>query len=123
MRLEPMFCEVGAGNGRFAHAFLQEWEDSIKTPLNYIIVESSPYHRKLQTELLKDPFSFTQVESLEELEAFEGMIFSNELFDALPVHVIEKVNGQLFEMMVGIKNEPLYEEKVPLTNSSAFSLS
>ncbi|SDM18467.1 class I SAM-dependent methyltransferase [Bacillus sp. OK048] len=119
--LEPIFCEIGAGNGRFAHAFLQEWEDSIKTPLNYIIVESSPYHRKLQNELLKFRYSITQVCKLDELEPFEGMVFSNELFDALPVHVIEKVNGQLFEMMVGIKNNSLYEDKVPLTNSSILS--
>jgi SAM-dependent MidA family methyltransferase len=44
------------------------------------------------------------------------MIFSNELFDALPVHVIEKLNGNLFEMMIGIKNNELFEQRVPLTN-------
>ena len=42
--LEPIFCEIGAGNGRFAYAFLQEWEESIKTPFTYMIVESSAYH-------------------------------------------------------------------------------
>jgi SAM-dependent MidA family methyltransferase len=119
--LEPAFCEIGAGNGRFAHAFLQEWEDSIKTPLTYIIVESSPYHLKLQNELLKSHYSIVQVRTLNELEPFEGMVFSNEFFDALPVHVIEKENGQLFEMMVGIKNNSLYEDKVSLTNPSILS--
>lgn len=119
--LEPTFCEIGAGNGRFAHSFLQEWEHSIKSPLNYIIVESSPYHLSLQNELIKPRFSVTQVNKLDELEPFEGMVFSNELFDAMPVHVIEKENEQLYEVMVGIKNESLYEEKVPLTNSSIYS--
>ncbi|WP_045517610.1 class I SAM-dependent methyltransferase [Neobacillus niacini] len=119
--LEPTFCEIGAGNGRFAHSFLQEWEHSIKSPLNYIIVESSPYHLSLQNELIKPRFSVTQVNKLDELEPFEGMVFSNELFDAMPVHVIEKENGQLYEVMVGIKNESLYEEKVPLTNSFIYS--
>ncbi|MCM3692434.1 class I SAM-dependent methyltransferase [Neobacillus niacini] len=119
--LEPTFCEIGAGNGRFAHAFLQEWEDSIKSPLKYIIVESSPYHLKLQNELLKPSYTFTQVTRLDELEPFEGMVFSNELFDAMPVHVIEKENNQLYEVMVGIKNENLYEEKVPLTNPSIYT--
>lgn len=118
-RFSPVFCEVGAGTGRFAQAFLQEWNDSIKRPLRYIIVESSPYHRNLQTELLKN-FSLEQAESLDELAPFEGMIFSNELFDSLPVHVIEKVDGQLYEIMVGIRNDQLYEEKVPLTNQRIF---
>ncbi len=114
--LPHVFCEVGAGNGRFARAFLEEWNERMQTPLTYIIVESSPYHRKLQKDLLDKDFMFTQVASLEELDSFEGMIFSNELFDALPVHVVEKENGQLYEVMVGIKNEQLHEVKVPLTN-------
>jgi SAM-dependent MidA family methyltransferase len=115
-KLAPVFCEIGAGNGRFAKAFLQEWADSIQTPLTYFIVESSPYHRKLQKELLLPELSVVQVESLSEIEAFEGMVFSNELFDALPVHVIEKINGHLFEVMIGINNNELYEEKIPLIN-------
>jgi SAM-dependent MidA family methyltransferase len=119
--LNPIFCEIGAGNGRFAHAFLQEWEESIKTSLKYIIVESSPYHLHLQNEILKHKFRVKQVHSLNQLDPFEGMVFSNELFDALPVHVIEMDNGQLYEVMVGINNESLYEEKVPLTNPFIFS--
>ncbi|WP_066064261.1 class I SAM-dependent methyltransferase [Neobacillus soli] len=120
-KLAPVFCEIGAGNGRFAKAFLQEWNESIRTPLHYFIVESSPYHRKLQAELLMPDFSFVQLESLGEIEKFEGMVFSNELFDALPVHVIEKVSGQLYEIMVGFQNNELYEQKVPLTNPAIFS--
>lgn len=116
--LEPIFCEIGAGNGRFAHAFLQEWEESVKSPLQYIIVESSPYHLSLQNELIKPHFSITQIDTLDQLEPFEGVVFSNELFDAMPVHVIEKENNHLYEVMVGMKNETLYEEKVPLTNPS-----
>ena len=115
-QLPPVFCEIGAGNGRFAEAFLREWHETINTPLKYIIVESSPYHRKLQKELLTN-FSIVQVESLSEVEAIDGVIFSNELFDALPVHVIEKVNGDLYEIMIGIQNNELFEQKVLLTNS------
>src|SRR4051812_48553005 len=39
-QLAPVFCEIGAGNGRFAEAFLHEWQETVKTPLKYIIVES-----------------------------------------------------------------------------------
>jgi SAM-dependent MidA family methyltransferase len=116
-QLAPVFCEIGAGNGRFAMAFLQEWKETIQSPLKYMIVESSPFHRDLQRELLINDFSVVQVKSLSEVEPFEGMVFSNELFDALPVHVIEKVNGQLYEIMVGFQQNELYEQKVPLTNT------
>ncbi len=120
--LSPVFCELGAGNGRFARAFLQEWNESIQTPLQYIIVESSPFHRKLQHELLIPDFSIMQVESIRELEHFEGVFFSNELFDALPVHVIEKINGQIMEVMVGVQNgNELCEQNMPLTNPAIFS--
>ncbi|EKN66279.1 hypothetical protein BABA_16712 [Neobacillus bataviensis LMG 21833] len=119
--LPEVFCEIGAGNGRFAKAFLQEWNDSIKTSLQYIIVESSPYHRKLQQEMLLPEHSVVQVGSLSELGYAEGMIFSNELFDALPVHVIEKIDGKLFEVMVGARNNELYEQKIPLANPDILS--
>jgi SAM-dependent MidA family methyltransferase len=116
-QLPAVICEVGAGNGRFARAFLEEWHEKVKTPLSYIIVESSPYHRKLQNELLRG-FHVKQVEGITELSPFEGMIFSNELFDALPVHVVEKENGKLHEVMVGIKNDQLHEVMVPLTDKA-----
>ncbi|WML45299.1 SAM-dependent methyltransferase [Neobacillus sp. PS3-40] len=115
-QLTPAICEIGAGNGRFAKAFLQEWNESVKTPLTYIIVESSPYHLKLQSELLNPNFSVKQIETVDDLTNFEGIIFSNELFDALPVHVIEKHEGEIYEIMIGINNEELFEEKVRLTN-------
>ncbi|WP_284036032.1 SAM-dependent methyltransferase [Neobacillus sp. 114] len=114
--LPNAFCEIGAGNGRFAHAFLQEWQESIKRPLHYVIVETSPYHRRLQQNLLNQYPSVIQVEDITAIKDFEGMIFSNELFDALPVHVIEKINGELLEVMVGIQNEGFVEQRVPLTN-------
>jgi SAM-dependent MidA family methyltransferase len=121
MKIAPVFCEIGAGNGRFAKAFLEEWHTSIRTPLQYIIVESSPFHRKLQNELLKPTFTFDQVEHLDQMEAFEGMIFSNELFDALPVHVVEKENGVMVEIMVGVQNDQLCELKIPLSNPEILS--
>jgi SAM-dependent MidA family methyltransferase len=116
LNLPPAFYEIGAGNGRFAHAFLQEWHESIRTPLKYFIIETSPYHRKLQRELLEPYPTVIQVDSLEGLRGIAGVVFSNELFDALPVHVVEKGNGQLFEVMIGMKNDQLVEQPVPLAN-------
>jgi SAM-dependent MidA family methyltransferase len=119
--LPPVFCEIGGGNGRFAKAFLQEWHESIRTPLQYMIVEASPYHRKLQRELLTPVYSVVQVERLDEIKEFEGTIFSNELFDALPVHVVELIDGQLFEVMVGCHDEELFEQNIRLKNPAIIS--
>ncbi|MGJ7912120.1 class I SAM-dependent methyltransferase [Neobacillus sp. LXY-1] len=119
--LPAAFCEIGGGNGRFSQAFLQEWSDTIKTPLQYFMVESSPFHRALQQNKLQDFPSFVQVDRLSEINNFEGIIFSNELFDALPVHVIEKRNGELVEIMVGLDQEQLCERPVPLTNPAIYS--
>lgn len=114
--IAPQICEIGAGNGRFAKAFLQEWYASENPELTYYIVESSPYHLKVQNEKFDENWQVKQVENLAGISGFKGLIFSNELFDALPVHVIKKQNGQLFEIMITLKEDELIEIAVPLTN-------
>ncbi|MCD4838129.1 SAM-dependent methyltransferase [Neobacillus sedimentimangrovi] len=116
--LPAVFCEIGAGNGRFAEAFLREWEECSNVPLKYYLVETSPYHREQQRELLRNNPAIVQFESLKEMGPIEGIVFSNELFDALPVHVIEKHDDRLFEVMIGIDENGLYEKKIPLSNRS-----
>lgn len=120
-RLEPAVCEIGGGNGRFAKAFIDEWKKIEDRPLSYIIVETSPYHRKLQKESLEGFQGFIQAESLKNITGFNGLIFSNELFDALPVHVIERRSGELMEAMVGYNEGGLYEKLLPLENKAISS--
>lgn len=119
--LEPFVLEIGAGNGRFAVSFIDEWERRTDIPLEYYIVEESPYHRELQRQLLTFDHHVKQVSSLEELKPFAGLIFSNELFDALPVHVIEKNNGSLKEVMISIEEDSLVEKLVPLEDERIIS--
>ncbi|MBG9548588.1 class I SAM-dependent methyltransferase [Cytobacillus firmus] len=109
-------CEIGGGNGRFAKAFLDEWNLNADERIHYYIFETSPYHRKLQKEQIVFSEHIRQIDSWNEIAPFCGLIFSNELFDALPVHVVEKVNDQLHEIMVTIKDGKLAETAVPLTN-------
>jgi SAM-dependent MidA family methyltransferase len=112
----PSVCEIGAGNGRFAKAFLDSWIKNTDIPLTYYIVEASPYHRQLQQEILPIGKNVYQVEQLMQLKPFDGLIISNELFDALPVHVIEKRNGQLYEVMVGWNEDGFIEHSDQLIN-------
>ena len=117
-QLPAKVCEIGAGTGRFAKAFIEEWQTCDYEPLTYILVETSPYHRKVQKENVEtfSDVTIVQVETLEEIKPFKGLIFSNELFDALPVHVIQKKEGQLFEVMVTIRENSLVELLIPLVD-------
>ncbi|CAM3676254.1 SAM-dependent methyltransferase [Aeromicrobium ponti] len=109
-------CEIGGGNGRFAKAFIDEWKLLADGQLQYYILETSPYHRQLQQEKISFSDHIRQIESLDEISPFKGLIFSNELFDAFPVHVIENNSDGLYEMMVMVKKGQLAEIAVPLNN-------
>lgn len=114
----PAICEIGAGNGLFAKAFLEEWNTFGSSELSYIIIEKSPYHIKLQKELIDTHWPIRRLSSIDELENFNGLVYSNELFDALPVHVVKKQKGTLLEIMVTVQNGELVEELVPLTDDA-----
>ncbi|MGO4887146.1 class I SAM-dependent methyltransferase [Anaerobacillus sp. MEB173] len=105
-QLPFVVCEVGGGDGRFAKAVMEEWERICETKLTYYIVESSAYHRKIQRNALVNFPHVQQYESLEKLKkdipSFNGIIFSNELFDAFPVHVVEKNHQQIEEVFVTV---------------------
>ncbi|MDQ0269431.1 class I SAM-dependent methyltransferase [Cytobacillus purgationiresistens] len=114
--LPASVCEIGAGNGRFAKAFIEEWNAISNKTLYYYLIDESKDHRKLQSQLLPQTEHIQQMNQLEELSSFSGLIFSNELFDAFPVHVIERVDGELVEVMVAFDNGKLIEKKMPVKN-------
>ena len=117
----PHFCEIGAGNGRCAQAFLQEWYRANYPELTYTIIEKSPYHIKLQKEKFKKQWPIQYVEGFHELKGFKGMFFSNELFDALPVHLVSKQQGSLYEVMVAVEHGELVEKNCLLSNQKIIS--
>lgn len=123
-QIPPHICELGGGDGKFARAILEEWKDrSFHTydTLTYTIIETSPYQRAKQRETLGD-FSgkVVQYKSVDEFrqqqKQFSGIVFSNEFFDALPVHVVTREQGMLHELFVAVRHGRLTEEKWPLEN-------
>lgn len=115
------FCEIGAGTGKFAHAFLsyihkQGWD--ISHSLHYTAVEQSKYHQSL---LRETPFPLHILDDIQLLEPFKGNMFANEWLDALPVKVVTKVQGALQEVVVCEKNGKLMEALAPVDDSRVIS--
>jgi SAM-dependent MidA family methyltransferase len=122
--IPPLICEIGGGNGRFARAVLQEWQK--RSPdtydrLTYMMIETSPYHRTKQKETLhhlsESIVWYERIEQFyQDVPRFSGIVFSNELFDAFPVHVIQKKENSLYEIFITSREGQLVETMVPLEN-------
>jgi SAM-dependent MidA family methyltransferase len=83
--------ELGAGRGLLAREILRV------APFPYVILERSAAMRGRQRELLQG----LGIEWRDHLPAsVTGCIFSNEFFDALPVHRVVRRNGVLRELYV-----------------------
>lgn len=115
-QLPPAVCEIGGGTGRFAKSFIEAWKLFSTEPISYILIETSPYHRHLQLDALKGMGKVSQFKGVSELTGFQGLVFANELFDALPVHLVEKKDGKLYEVMITGKEGELKEVLSPLEN-------
>jgi SAM-dependent MidA family methyltransferase len=83
--------ELGAGKGLLARDILRHRQ------FPYMILERSPAMRRRQQELLRQ-YDITWIDELP--AGLTGCIFSNEFFDALPVHRVVKRDGTLREIYV-----------------------
>jgi SAM-dependent MidA family methyltransferase len=88
--------ELGAGTGKLAADLLLELQVLNNLPSQYFILEVSDHLRQIQCETLQDKLSadlFKRVVWLQNLPLnFVGLVFANEVLDALPVHLLMK-NG------------------------------
>jgi SAM-dependent MidA family methyltransferase len=107
----PNVCELGAGTGLLAISIIERLKNLNQIPddFQYIIVEGSPFHRSLIEEKTKE-YKFVKIlSSYEQLKNFNGVIFSNEYFDAFPVKVALYQNGSWLEIGVTEKEGYLIE--------------
>lgn len=90
--------EVGAGSGIMAAGMLAELERLGQLPDNYFILELSAELRERQRDTIKlhVPQLLDRLRWLDALPlaGFRGVVVSNELLDAMPVHRFRIENGE-----------------------------
>jgi SAM-dependent MidA family methyltransferase len=109
-----VIVEQGAHDGQFACDVLQASHQ--RTPeffeaLRYRIVEPFPILRERQSQML-EPFR-DKVEWRNSFEPFSGIHFSNELLDAMPVHLI---SGGV-EKLVALQGDSFVFVDHPVSNT------
>jgi len=96
----PNILEFGAGTGKLAFDILTELTAAGVRVERYSIVELSGELRGRQQEKLRD---FPQVEWLDAMpDAFDGVVFGNEVLDAMPVQLAIKNPQGWQELMVTV---------------------
>ena len=112
--------ELGAGTGKLAADLLLELAELKQLPNQYFILEVSDHLRQVQRETCQSKLPMPLFEKLVWLEKlpenFIGLILANEVLDALPVHLIVKNKGELFERGVAFDHDFVWQEK-PLKNN------
>ncbi len=124
----PFTCvEMGGGNGTFAADFLQQCRQiapDFLSRLCYSLVERSPSLQSLQQSRIREAMGnhgerqLSWVSAVEHLDADSvvGMMFSNELVDAFPVHRVALHNDHLQEIFVDYAEGQFVERLGPLSS-------
>ena len=104
-----VIVEQGAHHGDFARDVL-EWSGQhypeFLAALRYKIVEPFPRLQERQAQSLSRFGDRVQwCRSLEELQPFVGVHFSNELLDSFPVHLVVSSRDGWLEKMVGLNED------------------
>ena len=102
--------EMGAGAGYFAEGVLntlQHQFPEVFAATKYIVDELSPASVELARSRLA-PFH-DRVEFSHPSQAGTGIVFSNELLDAFPVHRVMLKDGELRELYVGVNDANEFE--------------
>jgi len=117
------WVEMGAGRGWFARDFVG-WVRAVRpefySALDYIAIEPGPRQRARLGERLREDqldFKVRLLASLEDLAPVTGCFFSNELVDAFPVAVVERIGGRLKEIYVSAEGEELREKPGSITST------
>jgi len=104
---DPVFdlVEAGAGNGRLARDVLdaaQRSDPECYSAIRLSLVEQSPAARAAQRETLGPHAALLGHSAVELPEDVWGVMFANELLDALPTHAVAMTEDGLREVFVDV---------------------
>lgn len=105
-------AEFGAGDGSLALDLLQALHASNNLPKEYLIIEKSAYLKNLQKKTLSNyPELFKVIRWINDIpENFNGIIFANEVLDAMPFQRFKKTANKTFlQSFIDIQNNTLIE--------------
>ncbi|HET6905801.1 MAG TPA: SAM-dependent methyltransferase [Rhodanobacteraceae bacterium] len=104
---QAVFFELGGGSGAFARDCLLALQALDALPKQYWLLEPSADLRERQRDLLREtlpPDLFARVQWLERppQAPWKGVLFANEVLDALPVTRFRVGDGEVFEEHVAL---------------------
>ncbi|WP_266170967.1 class I SAM-dependent methyltransferase [Dyella subtropica] len=104
------FLELGGGSGAFAEAALLALHAEGSVPRHYLILEPSADLRERQRERLATALSpelFARVQWLDRPpeQDWRGVLFANEVIDALPTTRFAMRDGEVYEEYVALDGE------------------
>jgi SAM-dependent MidA family methyltransferase len=121
--------EIGAGEGDLAAGLLETWAEErpdLRSSVAYRLIEVGPALRARQEERLRPLGSLWDIAWLSSLPAgvgSTGVVVTNELIDALPVHRVRPLQEGLSEAWVRLIRESgaelLVERWGPLSDEAA----
>ena len=105
---DALFVEVGGGSGAFAETCLAKLLANDALPARYAILEPSADLRQRQRQRLQERLPPLLFELVEWLDApiqheWNGVLFANEVLDALPAPRFTLRDGEVFEEHVAVE--------------------
>ena len=113
--------EIGAGSGKLASDLLLELERLESLPERYLILELSAdlKARQFDTLAARAPHLLQRVSWLDRLpEHVSGVMLGNEVLDAMPVHIVTRRDGVLYERGVAAKERGFEWSERPCESAS-----
>ncbi len=104
---DATFLEIGGGSGAFAEAAIERLQATRAMPARYAILEPSADLRERQRQRLyerlpTDLFARIAWPQTPFSERWNGVVFANEVIDALPTSRFAVIEGQIYEEHVAL---------------------
>jgi SAM-dependent MidA family methyltransferase len=118
---EVDLVEVAAGNGRLTRDVLEALERDVPDVYSLVrvrLVERSAAARGAQAAVLGRHAAKLSSSDPDLPGSMTGVIFANELLDALPVHVVTTRGGELREIVVAAEGDRLVKHDRPVVDAS-----